>query len=421
MYSSTYYPYMHNVTGDTGEWSIGAWEQSLLSSIDILDKTDARIIKIIKLPYSFIEYKEGRLYTTDWVAQQVTQGSGQAQTTHYALKLMNTNAKFTTSIEAEYKPLDVLWLELPASISEDRNDNYESKLYNSEFYIPKFVYDSFSYQYTLENIDNSNIKYNSNNIIDYTVTTTVNSRFMFDMNIPLNRSTSDYDGICLVARNNESTIYNSPYINYVRNGYNWDVKNKNLQLGKSLTSAGISTAGGILGGLAMGAITGSATGPVGAVIGGAIGLAGGLINIAFNQAQADNNIKQKLDELSRQAVSVSGSDDIDLLEQYTNGNRAKYCVYECSDRVKQTLLDLFYYCGYKDDIREVPQLNTRKWFNFIQCEPVFKEQINTVYKNYLDDIKQRYQEGVTVYHRVNNTYDWDQVKENWEESVLDTL
>lgn len=416
--STTYYNKMEDITGTREEWSIGSWVTSFLSSIDVLDRTDSRILKIIKVPYSFLEYKNGSIYSTDWVAQQVTQGSGGAQTTHYALKLMNSNAKFNCKIPVEFNPLEVL--KLPDHImspSDLRNDVYESKIYNSEFYSPKFVYDSFAYTYNLENVD-VDAGINLNNVIDYTVTTTMNSRFMFGMNVPLKRSTSDYDNICLVARNNELPIYNSSYINYIRGGYNYDVKAKQLQAEQK--GAGIATSAitGIASGALLGAFKGSTAGVYGAIIGAGVGIATGLISSAYQQAQADNNLKQKLDELSKQAISVSGSDDIDLLDKYTNGNKAKYCIYECSDSLKQVMYDIFYYCGYNDDVRQVPNLNSRIWFNYIQCEPVFNESNNLVYKEYLDDIKQRYQEGVTVYHRVNNSYDWDQTHENWEASII---
>jgi len=82
------------------------------------------------------------------------------------------------------------------------------------------------------------------------------------------------------------------------------------------------------------------------------------------------------------------------------------------------LLDLFYYFGYTDNVYGVPNLNTRRWFNYIECVPVFNEEADTPYKEYLDDIKERYQAGITVYHRVGySTYDLNQEKENWERSL----
>ncbi len=414
--TSNFYTYWHTIKDNTEyeAFNLSSITQYHLRPIPQSLKTDSRLMKIIQLPYcplgKYIE-ENGWCYDINgW-----TYDSSKS-----ALKKINAETDTLSSITLSYNPLELLKLDYVEPSSDDyRDDKYESKTKHSEFYTPKFVYDSFAYTYQLENVDISD----ENNLnkareIDYKVSNTFSGNFLFGMNVPLKRNVSDYDNIMIVNRNNELPVYTSAFMNYVRNGYNWDVKNKELQLAKSLTTTGISTAGGILGGLAMGAMTGSSTGPVGAIIGGAVGLAGGLISVAFNQVQADNNIKQKLEESSRQGVSVSNCDDINLLQYYTQGNKAKQVEYQASRKFIDIIRDLFYYFGYSDDVRAVPELDTRTWFNYIQCEPVFNEQSNWVYKEYLDDIKQRYQEGVTVYHRVNDTYDWDQVKENWETSLL---
>ena len=55
---------------------------------------------------------------------------------------------------------------------------------------------------------------------------------------------------------------------------------------------------------------------------------------------------------------------------------------------------------------------SRSNFNFIQCDPIFTTaSTNKFIKPYLEDIKLRFNLGVTVYH---NADDFDQVKENLE-------
>lgn len=426
----------NNITGiynNRNNMTVDKWYsypvQVSIDSLNILQRTDPQLIKLIALPYSFIPTNANGMIVSDWVQDTTTL----KPTGFSALKLQTTNIpEFSQKIEytdAPYKNLFTTYSE-PAGTDERVLAN-ESKIYNSEFYTPKFVYDSFGYQYLLENIDNNE---NLDTKIDYKFTNTMNSRCLFTFNVPLKRSTSDYDNICVVDRNNELPLYNSSYLNYIRNGYNYDVKNKNAQLSNDIALAAVKSVGaavatGLAGakvGAAVGAGAGSAAGPVGALIGAAVGLAGGIatsiISIANNQSKADRNIQQKLDESRQQGTSVSGGDDVDLLTTYTAGNKAKYVEYKCSDRVESTINDLFYYCGYADDRFAVPELDTRLWFNFIQCEPVFDEEECTVYKDYLDDIKARYQLGITNYHRNEvegvDPYDWDQTKENWETSLL---
>ena len=378
-------------------------------------KTDSRVMKIIQVPYCpLYNYEENGNHYYDingWAFDS------QAN----ALKKLDTEANTDSVMELDWNPLELLKLDyIEPEATDSRNDKYESKVYHSEFYTPKLVYDSFGYTYNLENVDTSNVEnLDKAKNVDYKVSNTFSGNFMFDTNVPLKRSVSDYDNIMIVNRNNELPVYTSAFMNYVRSGYNWDIKNRNVNLAKGIAGTAVSTAGGLLGGLAMGAMGGSSAGPVGAAIGAAVGLAGGLINLAFSQAQADNNIKQKLEETNRQGVSVNSCDDINLLQAYTDGNKAKQVEYQASTRFITIIRDLFYYYGYKEDIREIPNLNSRLWFNYIECEPVFKENQNLVYKNYLDDIRQRFMTGITVYHRVNNTYDWNQEKENWETNLID--
>lgn len=417
---TTIYNQVNAGTLNTGSWSVSTVNHTL-KAFESLDRTDSKLMKIIALPY-VPNFQWGRLQTNSW-----------SYDNDGYLYLNKPNINFENWIEHARNPLSNLQV-WPTTYGEEvaRNDTFESKLYNSEFYIPKFVYDSFEYSYILENVDETLVDYNAVNTIKYNASNLINSRFLFQFDVPLKRSTSNYDNICIVARNNELPIFSNKYIDYIRSGYNYDVKNKNAALQKGIATTALSTVGaGVGAALAIGAASGSAAGPVGTAIGAgvgaAIGLATSLISLANSQSQADRNIQQKLDEANRQATSVAGGDDVDLLEIYTNGNKAKYITYSCSDAVKQTMADLFYYCGYADDIREVPELNTRKWFNFIQCEPVFNESNNTVYKEYEADLKQRYQEGITVYHAVpldplvpnrNLRWNWDQDKENWETNLL---
>lgn len=411
-----------------GEWT-ATTEWKTLTPFSSLDRTDSKLVRIIALPY-VVNMRYYMFDSNTWSYD--TDGS--------FLYLNNPNVKLNNILGVAYNPLADLQIQSvsaydPAKgfIQAERDDSYESKFYNSEFYTPKFVYDSFNYQYQLENVDVDRVDFSGGQNIKYTCSSLINSRFMWQFDVPLKRSTSDYDNICIAARNNELPIYSNKYLDYIRSGYNYDVKNKQAQLTKGITTTTLATLGAGVGtALTIGAASGSAAGPVGtaigAVVGAGVGLATSLVGLASSQAQADRNIQQKLDEAQRQATSVVGGDDVDLLDIYTDGNKAKYVTYRCSNNVKQAMADLFYYCGYNDDVREVPNLNTRLFFNFIQCEPVFNEENNTVYKEYLDDIKQRYREGVTVYHRasvyltpeasvITLKYDWNQEYENVEESL----
>ena len=144
------------------------------------------------------------------------------------------------------------------------------------------------------------------------------------------------------------------------------------------------------------------------------GLTGGIAkNIASNM-QAERNIEEKLDTLKVQATSVSNCDDVDLLEAYSN-NKAKLKTYKVDNRTKEELFDLFYYEGYKTNVHKVPNIDNRYWFNYVKCDPVFKST-GMIYNRFIDDVKMRYNNGVTVYHH-HGDWDWNQDRENWESFI----
>lgn len=127
----------------------------------------------------------------------------------------------------------------------------------------------------------------------------------------------------------------------------------------------------------------------------------GLIGQGFATAQAYRALEQQKLELSTKAIGVSGSDDIDLLKYY-NDNRLHYVVFDTLDLQKQAAANLFHYCGYSRAKQAIPNFTGRYWFNFIQCSPMFKGEELHPYNAFLNDIKARYELGITVYHRHYN-------------------
>lgn len=376
-------------------------QEGHIKPISQIDRTDNKLIKIIKLPYSPSSFTYGDTLEYDrsiWTYS----------TTDGLLQLIDLNIKFDNVFKANVNPFKELVINLPEiKYTEPRDDYYESKLYSSELYMPKFIYDSFNLNFELQNMATIPTEFN----VDFTTTSTINSTFMFTFpEYELKYSDQDYDNILIVRRNNEITLYNSAYINYIKTGYNYDVKNKNIQSTQGWISAGLQIAGSVISFLAAGA-----TGGLSAVA--AIGLSTSatvtIANNISNDVKAERSIQQKLEEARNQATSVSGSDDIDLLTKYGN-NKAKLAIYKASDNIMKHAADLFYYCGYAANRQDIPNTTSRYWFNYIQCEPVFNEEETSIYKNYLDDIKARYNAGITVYHAHNNIYDWDQTHENWE-------
>lgn len=393
-----------------------------IDGIGKLNRTKSTLIKIINLPYCPLDYTVGSngkiIFTNDVLYEEATLDETQTAVNANNLganliklsnnvilsKILNTNTINPLKIISDNVPLVL-------NVNADKDIENETKLYHSGFYRPKVVYDSFALDFYLEK---ANKNQESTLNIKYDVSRNFRSTFLFTfLNYQTDLQAMDYDNIIVVNRNNEIPIYSSEYLNYIRNGYNYDVKAKEKNQEAAAVSTGLQIAGAVVSFLSS-AYTGGAG--VAAGISLLISATASIANNLHNTAAAEEAINQKLYNLKQQSTSVSNCDDIDILTAYSH-NKAKVMVYQVSENVRQQIFDLFYYCGYTINRKAVPDFNSRYWFNYVQCEPTFIEEGVTPYNEYLDDIKARYVAGVTVYHH-HDTWNWLQDKENWETKLL---
>lgn len=432
-YSSVYYPIPEQAyinANQTMAAYIGQTAVYTATYADI-DKTDSKIVKIIKLPYApcNITYSNS-VYTfpSEWT---YTNGYMKLNDASLSTEFLNQRIGRVN--------LPELYVREPAiySATAPKDINYESKLYHSDFYDFKLVYDSFVRDIKLENYETNMFdpsyvwKPNLTTLgIDFKPTNTINSKFAFRIETFLSdptgnydfadyKTTSDYEKYLLISRNNEETIFNNDYLNYIRTGYNYDKKSKQEQSTKSWLLGGLQLAAGVAS-FAASVYTGGVSAAAGiALVSGAIST---FASNAYTQASNERSMQSKLASLAAQSSNVAGSDDVDLLSYY-NENRLQVIKYKTEELQQQALYNLFFYCGYKRDQMKIPDTDSRYWFNFVQCKPVFTEEGLTPYNDYIADVKSRYESGVTIYHHhpFGTQWDWQQQYENWENSVFETF
>lgn len=430
-------PYTNYIIPDSDKVDVNIGSVAVRTTIPFsqVDRTDSRLIKIINLPYAPCEvtYNPSTgVYTfpSEWRFENGYMRLNDAS--------LNTEFESTVgNISLTSKLIDTSDTHLHRNALNSRMSSAESKLYNSQFHTCKLVYDSFALSIPLEDFhvyeeDALGVEGHENDPIlvpvKFKPSNTMNSHFAFHAeiydslldNVNLEDGMtywerSDYSEYLVTTRNNEEPIFSSAYLDYIRNGYNYDKKVKADQNAWTLAMGGLQVAGAI----ASFAVKGF-TGGISIATG--ISLATSAVTTFASAAHNDNvagdKLDQKLKELAMQSVGVSGADDVDLLKYYNN-NKLLWVEYVTDDYERKALLDLFHYCGYKHAHHEVPNTTSRFWFNFIQCAPVFVNEETSVWTNYLDDIRGRYRAGVTVYHRhegilEGSNYDWDQAHENWE-------
>ena len=382
--------------------TIGQTSATLLS-INSVDRTDSRIVKIIKMPYA--------PFTLEFVNDKLRIAAGWTYSGGYLL-LNDLNTEFLNIISgnddfSNYVSLTVV----PNDIGKNKDNNikFESKLYNSNFFSLKYIYDNFEKEFLLERYTAIttfpgvmiNFK-QSNNISS-------NSIFKFDAMNGTYKEPTLYGQYLNVNRQNEVALYNSDYLTYIRNGYNYDKKAKAQQLVSGLIGTGLGITG------AAASVFLPAAGVVGAA--GAISFAtssvSSLVSTISTAISNEQAIQQKLDNAKKSAASVSNTEDLNLLSYY-NGNRLIRYTEDINENIKKSLYDLFRLTGYACNDYAVPAVNSRLYYNFLQCKADFEDTNWTYGKAFLDDIKAKYEIGVTYFHKVDGSYDWPQEKENFE-------
>ena len=392
-----------------------------INGVDILDKTNAKLIKIIELPYCPVEITE--------IYQDIYSFNYPIQLEDIGFTIKGHNLEF---LETYINIKNYSFSEIPGKLrlrnvdafgDATRNNAYEPKLFNSELYLKKFIYDSFSIPFKFEylNIPDSIRRVSEGNLKIKEITSlAVTSKFLFDFNemLSFDKSLEDYSYVLPVARNNESTIYTSQYINYLRTGLQYDLKMKANQEENSYIRTAISAIGSI-GSVALGIASGNPAVAVGGVIASSTGLAGSIISTIQQENQTSNSLAQKQAQLQEQKASVQNSDDLALLKYYTKGNFAKIATYEPSEKQKNRIALLFHYCGYKAEYLGIPNLNSRLRFNYIQADIDISETaqafLSSNFNNeIIDNYKGKWAEGITIMHHFRNKWNFEQDLENWE-------
>lgn len=402
-----------------------------LDGISSLDKSLTNLIKLFETPYmasSVIPYRrdnEGRIifqYSTYWRPKSYSNPSGKLYLTWLEVA---EGSRFNNNLLS--RELDIVNKDnpIPSILKVDtlgltknmnRNNYLESKLFHSEFFYSKFYYDSFSISFEYEKITPDEVSLESKLRIEFTFSVNLTSNFMFKFNnySCADLETQDFNNILVIKRNNESTLLNDNYLDYLRNGFNFDLKAKQQQtivnwglFGVSAVGTAITTASAIAsGGLAI---------PLAVASG--VSTISSLTNAISQQVSSERGMEQKIQSLKQQGASVSGSDDLTLLNKYCD-NKLIYTEYTCSPTMKNLIADLFYYMGYRENKMGIPDTTSRTRFNFLACEAVLNISSINMSEEVRIELENIMKMGFTRIHHYANTWDFSQEKENWETSIV---
>lgn len=374
-----------------------------------LNKTDARLVRIVELPYAPFQKKvdaNGKLNIPEgWTPEGAL------------LKLTDPNIEFKNVIASKTIQIPKLDINDFAPQHAPLGPAYEPKLYNSAFSSFKFVYDSNIYAFSPEENPSPWVSpYEATITFHYSTTLDNTLAFQFDTNLNQNQ---DYGEFLISNRSNSLPYYTNEYLNYLRYGKAIDEKQANLSTAGAVASgagASISAAASVAAGIGLATGKGSTFGAVGAAVGFAVGVAAAVINVARNVSSSWDAINSKIDQYEHQASNNRGNSDVSIFDVYGK-NKLLYMTYEPREEFKNSLYDYFRYYGYAcDEYGDIKQMYSRVYSDYFVVSPVFQDAL--IWNPFKEDIETRLKLGIRVYH-YKNGYDFQLTYENWEKEIYD--
>lgn len=371
----------------------------------------------------------------------------------------------------------------------DHSDGVEGNTVDPKSYISSlksynFVYDTASWSIIPEDLvipnktprpDLVQIKFKQSNNISS------DCGFRFDIPEFGKLHREYFDDYMFSMRSNELPLYSSDWINYQRNGYNYDLKANKLKAWSDIVGIGgqvLGTAGGIGASMvsnrlernrigasydeqkklldrwygdraygltdidwaleseyaqrlnslqsgrarALSNIRGVSSFVIPSIVSNAVGVGVGIANAAISHFQRENALEQKINEYKNRAFSVSTTGNHDLFKWYS-GNKLILFEFEPREEVRDLINDYFSLYGYSRGYYEKPDLDSRLFFNYCRgYVDIDNYKKRRAIEENKADIVQKFQDGVYKIHKVNTplgTY-WDMKleRQNYERSIL---
>ena len=374
-----------------------------------LNKTDARLVRIVELPYAPFQKKvdkNGKLNIPEgWTPEGAL------------LKLTDPNIEFKDVIGSKTIQIPKLDINDFAPQHAPLGPAYEPKLYNSAFSSFKFVYDSNVYAFNPEENPTPWVSpYDATITFHYSTTLDNTLAFQFDTNLNQNQ---DYGEFLISNRSNSLPYYTNEYLNYLRYGKAIDEKQAGFNVASTAASSAATiatSAASVAAGVGLAAGKGSSLGIGGAIIGAIAGAVVSSISIARSARTSWDAMNNKIDQYTHQASNNRGTSDVSIFDVYGK-NKLLYMTYEPREEFKNSLYDYFRYYGYAcDEYGDIKQMYSRVYSDYFVVSPVFQDAL--LWNPFKEDIEDRLKLGIRVYH-YKNGYDFQLTYENWEKELYD--
>lgn len=394
-----------------------------LNGLNSIPLTNPRLIKIVGCPFC-----PANLASTSCIYRNISDSYMSINCVEW---ISNGDLPLTSLFTTSSGFIDLI--AAPNSFDlQAKNIKYETKLLNSTFTENNIEYGAYKLNIPLElytfnasyprfsyELFYKQAKLKSDLLFKYSPDNALKSEFSGLLNVESNYLVSDID--------NEKPIFTSDYLNYIKNGYNYDKANMNRQTAVSSALAATSIIGGVAG-IAAGAFTGgiSAAAGIGLITSGV----SSAINIVNSRISSENNIKQKLASYTNSSTGISGVNALDLRKEY-QAYDLYIRQYKMSSESQNNIWNLFRLYGYQLNISNVKPLtfmynNKRRYYNYLKVSNViFTDSTIAKFskcKELLDILRREYEEGIVYYHAYKDSFnkytcDFDKSLENFETSL----
>ena len=372
-----------------------------------IDRSLSSICKIVEIPFAPDNESSGCF---KFIGSYDETSTAYSYSIRYILDSLETQPIHSIDLS-----LANIVIKRPSTLTKSEALLKDPKIYSGAFSYYKVVYDSYSSVINLENINTKatdfRLKwYGSSAISSSSIvmleqlyyTSTGNEVIVEPVNVE-----EDYPILLTSDRNNELPLYSSEWLNYLRNGYNYDKKANSLGIVSSLAS----TLGALISGAATIASGGSSAA---ATIPTMVAMTTSAVHGWTNTASTINSQLAKETQLKNQSASVSTINDISLFKIYGKGT-IKVEWWTPRTDYKLRLGKLFFYRGYAVNSYLNPDLHCRTSFDYIECIPSWSgDFIKRTPPQFISLLNDRLQEGVTIIHYYENTWDIAQEKGNLE-------
>ena len=457
--------------------------KAVITNINSIDRTRSNLYKVIECPYCPLD-----LQITNDTLTQIPAGWEYDQSQN-KLSCDNLSYEFpertvwTEENVMNYIAGQVIKAQrakLTLYSRHDHSDGVEGNVVDPKSYISSlkswnFVYDTASWSIIPEDLvipnktprpDLIQVKFKQSNNISS------DCGFRFDIPEFGKMHREYFDDYMFSMRSNELPLYSSDYINYMRNGYNYDLKANKLQMwsdivgvvGQAANFGGLLASGSpkertfrratdkemqkihslgvrspyaetfdiipnprkaddaIFGKWEDSKLPWSSGFALPSLVSSAVGVVTGAINATLSHYQRENAMEQKINEYKNRAFSVSTTGNHDLFKWYS-GNKLILFEFEPREEVRELINDYFSLYGYSRGYYEKPDLDSRLFFNYCRgYVDIDNYKKRRAIEENKADIVQKFQDGVYKIHKVNTplgTY-WDMKleRQNYERSIL---